>query len=155
MEYSSLDGFDRKILLLLQQDGRMSITELAEKVGLSATPCQRRVKRLEEAGLITGYRAQISRTAVGRALTAFVYLRIDIHAEATSMAVQQELREMPEIVACYIISGEADFMAEMVLPDLAAYEAILFGKLLKMPMIKDIRTSFVLRTVKQDGMIPV
>ncbi|MFD2264956.1 Lrp/AsnC family transcriptional regulator [Lacibacterium aquatile] len=155
MEKPPLDGFDRKILLLLQEDGRMSMTDLAEKVGLSATPCQRRVKRLEEAGLITGYRAQISRTAAGRALTAFVYLKVDNHGEATSNAVQQAMAAMPEVVACYITSGEADFMVELVLPDLAAYEAILFGKFLKMPMIKDVNTTFVLRTVKQDGAIPV
>jgi Lrp/AsnC family leucine-responsive transcriptional regulator len=155
MANTTLDDFDRKILVQLQQDGRIAMTELADKVGLSATPCQRRVKRLEEVGLITGYRAQISRTAVGRALTAFVYLKIDSHGEATSMAVQKELGAMPEVVACYVLSGEADFMAEMVLPDLAAYEAILFGRLLKMPVVKDIRTSFVLRTVKQDGAIPV
>lgn len=147
----TFDAFDRAILRELQADGRLSITDLAARIGLSPTPCQRRVKRLEDAGLIAGYHARLSRPAVGRGLTVFVYLKVAAHDACNAETMQQALLALPDAVACYIVSGEADFMLELALPDLAAYEVLMFETLLKLPMIKDLRSSFVLRTLRQNG----
>jgi Lrp/AsnC family leucine-responsive transcriptional regulator len=149
------DAIDARILAALQEDGRLSNVELAERVGLSPSPCLRRVKMLEEAGVIEGYRANLGRAKLGLGLTVFVGIKVDGHRDTNANALQEAIRRMPEVVACHLVSGEADFLLEVVVPDLAHYETVLVGTLLKMPMIKDIRSHFAIRQVKTNAPLPL
>lgn len=149
------DTIDRGILKNLQDDGRLTNAELAERVGLSPTPCLRRVKALEESGVIAGYRAELDRGRLGLGLTVMVGVKVDGHRDESATTIQGAFNRMPEVVSCHLISGDADFLLEVVLPDLQAYEAFLLGKLLKLPMVKDVRSNFVIRTVKAKGLLPL
>lgn len=155
MPNQPLDTFDYAILAALQADGRLSNVELAEKVGLSPSPCLRRVRQLEVAGYIRGYRAVLNRPALGLGLTVFVGISVEKHSAGNAAALQAALEAMPEVVAAHMVSGEADFLAEIVVPDLAAYERLLTAKLLTLPMVKDVRSNFALRPVKTDGALPL
>ena len=151
----ALDVLDSKILAALQEDGRLSNVELAERVGLSPSPCLRRVKRLEEEGYIAGYKAKVDRLRLGFGMTIFVGVKFDAHRDANARAFQEAVQTFPEVVACHMVSGETDFLLEVVVADLAAYDAFLSRTLLKMPMVRDIRSNFAIRTVKSDGALPV
>lgn len=155
MMQKTLDSFDVRILRYLQQDGRLTNADLAEKIGLSATPCLRRVKALEDAGLIAGYRADLNRQKVGLGLTVMVGVKVDNHGEDCARSMEQLVQEMPEVISGRIVSGEADFLLEVVVPDLQAYETFLMGTLLKLPMVKDVRSTFVLRTLKDRAPLPL
>ena len=150
-----LDDFDRSILQVLQADGRLPNSDLADRIGLSATPCLRRVKALEQAGVITGYRADLDRSRVGLGLTVMVGVKVDGHRDESATAIQDAFKGMPEVISCHLVSGEADFLLEVVVTDLQGYEQFLLGKLLKLPMVKDIRSSFVIRTVKDKSPLPL
>lgn len=145
----SFDELDLKILTALQADGRITNADLADRIGLSATPCLRRVRALEQEGAIKGYRALLDRTKVGLGLTVMVDVKVDGHRDENARAIQAAFIEMPEVVACHLLSGETDFLLEVVVPDLAHYEQFLLGKLLLLPMVKDIRSNIVIRTVKE------
>ena len=150
-----LDALDSKILSALQEDGRLSNVELADRVGLSPSPCLRRVKRLEEEGYIAGYKAKVDRRRLGLGMTIFVGVKVDGHRDHNARAFQEAVQTLPEVVACHMVSGEADFLLEVVVADLAAYDAFLSRTLLAMPMVRDIRSNFAIRTVKSDGALPV
>jgi Lrp/AsnC family leucine-responsive transcriptional regulator len=150
-----LDDLDSRILSALQEDGRLSNVELAERVGLSPSPCLRRVKRLEEEGYIAGYKAKVDRRRLGLGMTVFVGVKVDGHRDANAKAFTEAMRKLPEVVACHMVSGETDFLLEVVVADLSAYDAFLSRSLLLMPMIRDIRSNFAIRTVKADGALPV
>ncbi|WP_119304231.1 Lrp/AsnC family transcriptional regulator [Dongia deserti] len=152
---AGLDALDSKILAALQQDGRLSNVELAERVGLSPSPCLRRVKRLEEEGYIAGYKAKVDRRRLGLGMTIFIGVKVDGHRDYNARAFQEAMQALPEVVACHMVSGEADFLLEVVVADLAAYDAFLSRTLLTMPMVRDIRSNFAIRTVKSDGALPV
>jgi Lrp/AsnC family transcriptional regulator, leucine-responsive regulatory protein len=152
---ADFDAIDGRILAALQEDGRLSNVDLGDKVGLSPSPCLRRVKQLEEAGVIEGYRATLNRAKLGLGLTVFVGIKVDGHRDASANAIQDWMRRMPQIVACHLVSGEADFLLEVVVPDLKHYEDLLVGGFLKMPMIKDIRSHFAIRTVKANAPLPL
>lgn len=143
-----LDPIDRRIVGELQRDGRMSIVDLAAKVGLSATPCLRRVKRLEDGQVIKGYSALINPQAVGRGLQAFVQVTIDDHGEERVAAFQRAVMARPEVVACYIMSGAFDYLLHVMVPDLEAYSEFALKALLRMPGVKDTRSSFALSVLK-------
>jgi Lrp/AsnC family transcriptional regulator, leucine-responsive regulatory protein len=143
-----LDDIDRRILAALQRDGRLSIVDLASQVGLSATPCLRRVKRLEQAGVITGYAAIVDPAATGRSLHAFVQVNLDSHTEDTVTAFQRAIMARPEVVACYPISGEFDYLLQVMVPDLEAYGEFALKALLRMPGVKDTRSSFAMGVLK-------
>jgi Lrp/AsnC family leucine-responsive transcriptional regulator len=148
MPNSRFDDFDRRILVTLQSEGRVSNADLADRIGLSATPCLRRVKVLERDGVIRGYRADLDPTRVGLGLTVMVGVKIAVHREEQTSAIQEAFKMLPEVVACHLVSGEIDYLLEVVVPDLPAYERFLVGKLLKFQEIKDVRSNFVIRTVK-------
>lgn len=150
-----LDRIDLHILAALQEDGRISNVELAERVGLSASPCLRRVNRLEAEGVIAGYRAVLDRDAIGLGLTVFVAIKVARHSERAAAGLQEALAGLPEVVACHMVSGEADFLAEVVVADLKQYERLLTGRLLTLPMISDIRSNVVLRRIKTNGPLPL
>ena len=152
---ADLDIIDWKILRELQDDGRITNVELSKRVGISAPPCLRRVKRLEEEGYIAGYKAKVDRRRLGLGMTIFVGVKVDGHRDADANAFQEAVRKLPEVVACHMVSGETDFLLEVVVADLAAYDTFLSRTLLRMPMARDIRSNFAIRTVKSDGALPV
>jgi DNA-binding Lrp family transcriptional regulator len=146
-----LDEFDLAILDELQRNARATNVEIAERINLSPSPCLRRIRALEQAGVITSYRAGLDRQAVGLELTVFVAFKVIRHSRENAADLQQALLALPEVVACYMISGEADFLAEVVVENLAAYEALLTEKLLTLPQVTDIRSNFAIRAVKTGG----
>lgn len=146
-----LDAIDRRILNALQEDGRLTNVELADKVGLSPSPTLRRVKMLEEAGVIRGYRAVLDRARVNLGLTLFVNISVESREDIEASAFVRAVVSLKEVVACHLVSGEADFLLEVVVPDLAAYDTFLVKTLLKLPGIKTIRSNFVIRTIKPQG----
>ena len=150
-----LDQTDRRILLALQAEGRLTNVELAERVALSASPCLRRVRRLEEAGVVLGYRAVLDREAVGLGLTVFVEIKVERHSRDNAQALQDALAAIPEVVACHMLSGAADFLAEVVVADLRAYEALLTERLLVLPMVAAIRSNVSLRRIKSEAPLPL
>src|SRR5919107_5646092 len=155
MPYINLDAIDLRILSALQSDGRLTNQELADQVGLSPSPCLRRVRRLERDGFIRTYRAVLDREAVGLGLTVFVDIKVEKHSRDNAAALQEALAGMPEVVACHMVSGAADFIAEIVVPNLKAYERLLTERLLTLPMVGDIRSNFALTRVKSDGALPL
>ncbi len=155
MTDKQLDQIDIAILECLQQDGRLSNVELADKVGLSSTPCLRRVRQLEQSGLINGYRTVLDRKQAGLGITVFVNVKIDGHRADNAADAQKIFLEMEEVVSCHVISGEADFLLEIVVPDLEAYEELIFKKLLVLPVVKDVHSNFVIRTVKNQAPLPL
>ena len=150
-----LDRIDRQMLEILQAEGRISNAALAERLHLSPSPCLRRLRALEHDGVIAGYRAVLDRPKLGLGLTVFVELKVDNHSDHTANAIAEALRAAPEVISAHIVSGPADFRLEVVVADLAAYEQLLFNTLLKLPNVSDVRSDFVLRTVKPPGPLPL
>jgi len=150
-----LDRTDRRILAALQGDGRLTNVDLAQQVALSPSPCLRRVKRLEAMGVVQGYRAVLNREAIGLGLTVFVEIKVERHSRENAQVLQDALAAMPEVVSCHMVSGTADFLAEVVVADLRAYEALLTERLLVLPMVADIRSNVSLRRVKSDAPLPL
>jgi len=155
MPEAGFDKTDRAILTILQREGRMPNVELAERVALSPSSCLRRTKALEAAGLIAGYRAELDRQRLGLGLTVFISLRVQQHSRATSRTIEDALTAIPAVVACYVVSGEADFLVEAVVPDLGAYESLLLDKVLAIDAVSDARSTFAIRTVLGRGALPV
>jgi Lrp/AsnC family transcriptional regulator, leucine-responsive regulatory protein len=150
-----MDATDREILRLLQEDGRLTNAALAERVHLSPSPCLRRLKRLEDDGVIERYRAILDRRRVGLGLTVFVEIKVEGHSDVTATRLQEKFGAMDEVVACHIVSGPADFLLEVVVPDLEHYERLLLGRLLKVRGVADVRSNFAIRTVKANGALPL
>lgn len=145
-----LDDIDRRIVAALQAEGRLPMVDLAEKVGLSATPCQRRVKRMEEDGVIARYAALVSPQAMGLGLQALVQITLDDHSEKTVAAFEAAIRARPEVVACYAVTGDMDFQVHVLAPDLASFSEFAMKALLRMPGVKGTRSSFIMQAVKSD-----
>jgi Lrp/AsnC family leucine-responsive transcriptional regulator len=155
MPSPQLDKTDRAILTILQRDGRIANVDLAEAVALSPSSCLRRTKSLESAGLIAGYRAELDRGRAGLGLTVFIALKVNQHSQETSRLIEAALTAIPAVVACYVVSGEADFLVEAVVPDLGAYEGLLLGQILAIEPVTDARSTFAIRTVLSRGPLPV
>ena len=145
---ANLDDIDRRIVAALQADGRLPIVDLADKVGLSPTPCQRRVKRLEEEGVITRYAALVSQ--LGLSLQALVQVTLDDHSEKTVEAFESAIRARAEVVACYAVTGDMDFLLHVLVPDLASFSDFALKALLRMPGVRGTRSSFIMQAVKSD-----
>lgn len=150
-----LDAIDLRILSELQKDGRLPNLVLAERVGLSPSPCSRRVKLLEAAGVIEGYRVVLRRPAVGLALTVFAGIRVERHSHDNAEAFVEAVLAIPEVVACHLVSGDADFLLEVVVPDMETYEANLLRRLLSLPSVRDIRSNFAMRSHRTEGVLPL
>jgi Lrp/AsnC family leucine-responsive transcriptional regulator len=155
MAGKEMDRIDRRILEVLQEDGRLTNVELAERVALSPSPCLRRVKRLEDEGIIAGYRAVLDRRRLGLGLTVLVEIKVGQHSRDNAAEHHRALAAIPEVVACHMVSGAADFIAEVVVPDLEAYERVLTEKLLTLPHVSDIRSNFAIRTIKAAAPLPL
>ena len=150
-----LDSIDRRILGIIQEDCTLSVQQLAERVGLSANPCWRRVKRLERDGYIGAYRAVLERTRLGLGLTVFIGVKIEGHADQRAESFQDAIVAMPEIVACHMVSGEADYLLEVVVPDLEHYQRYLVGKLLGLSIIREVRSAIAIQTLKAGAPLPL
>jgi Lrp/AsnC family leucine-responsive transcriptional regulator len=150
-----LDAADRRILRVLQRDGRIAVTALAEEVGLSATPCLRRIRRLEAAGVIARYAALVEPKRVGLPIQAFVQVGLSSHAEEVVAAFHKALSAREEVLAAWAMSGEMDYMLHVVAADFDAYAEFALQALLRMPGVKETRSSFVLTALKPPGAVPV
>ena len=150
-----MDDTDRAILRHLQADGRLPNAALAERVSLSPSPCLRRLRRLEQDGTIRGYRATLDRRKVGLGLTVFVEIKISGQSRRRAEELERAIAEVDEVIASYIVAGDADFMLEVVVPDLAAYEHLLLHTLLELPGVSSVRSNFAIRTVKEPGPLPL
>lgn len=139
----------------LQEDGRIPNVELADAVSMSPSACLRRVKALESDGVIAGYRAEVDRVRAGLGLTVFIELEVDRHSRETSARIEQALTAIPAVVACYIISGTADILVEVVVPDLASYEQLLLDQIQAIPSVTSVRSTFAIRTVLSRGPLPL
>ncbi|PAU93560.1 hypothetical protein CK503_10410 [Aliifodinibius salipaludis] len=153
-EYN-LDDTDRKILTILQQDGRIPNNKLAEKVGLTTTPTLERVKRLERDGIIKGYSARVDEEAIGKNLVVFCSLRLAVHQMHTLDEVCERIDGMPEIQACYHITGDSDFLLKIVVKDMSDYENFMHDKLTRLPGIERIYSNIVLSTKKENHHLPI
>ncbi|HEY1671779.1 MAG TPA: Lrp/AsnC family transcriptional regulator [Streptosporangiaceae bacterium] len=149
------DRVDRAIVSRLQVDGRLPNVDLAEAISLSPSACLRRVKALESSGIIAGYRAEVDRVRAGLGLTVFIELKVESHSQETSAQLEAALTAIPAVVACYLISGTADFFVEVVVPDLAAYEQLLLGQILAIPRVVSAQSNFAIRTVLNRGPLPL
>jgi len=149
-----LDAIDRRILERLQQDGRLSNADLAEKVGLSSSPCWRRVKALEEAGVIKGYAALLDAKTVGLSVNVFMSVSLSTQNEKSLQAFERAAAARPEVMECYLMTGDSDYLLRIVVPDLGAYERFVMD-FTKIPGIAQIRSSFALRPVKQGTALPM
>jgi Lrp/AsnC family leucine-responsive transcriptional regulator len=154
-EVSNLDAFDRKILAVLIDDARTSNVEIAKTVGLSEAPCSRRIRRLEAEGVIRGYHADLAPEAVGLGFIAFVTLVLDYVTAATADEFAEAMRAIPEVVSCYIVSGGYDALLHVAAKDSQTYSEIVFDKLRRIPGVKDVRSSFVMRTLKEGRGLPL
>ena len=150
-----LDSVDRRMLEILQREGRISNAALAERLHLSPSPCLRRLRALERGGVISGYRAMLDRHELGLGMTVFVELNVEGHSDRVAEAISDAVLAAPEVISAHIVSGSADFLLEVAVPDLAAYERLLFDTLLKLPNVADVRSNFALRTVKPAGPLPL
>ena len=155
MPRPTLDAIDTRIIAALQADGRLSNHQLAERIGLSPSPCLRRVKRLEREGYIEAYRAVLQRDRVGLGFTAFVTVKIEGHADLAADALQDAIVAMPEVVACHMVSGDSDYLLEVVVPDRESYQAFLVDKLLDLPIIKEVRSNIAIQPLKTAAPLPL
>lgn len=155
MPYIQLDAIDLNVLKALQEDGRLSNADLADRVGLSQSPCLRRVRRLEQDGFIRSYRAVLDRQAVGLSLTVFAEFRLGNAAKEAVAEFERSLTDMAEVVTCHMLSGQSDCLAEIVVPSVAAYEALLTEQLRSLPHVQDIRSNIALKRVKSETPMPL
>jgi len=152
---ADLDAIDWKILKELQGDGRMTNVELARRVGISAPPCLRRVRALEEAGIIEGYRALIDEKALDFDVTAFAMVGLASQSEAGLVSFQAKVMAWQIVRECYMLSGDIDFILKCVAPDLRAFQAFIIEELTRAPEVDSVRTSLVIRRLKNEPGVPV
>lgn len=152
---TGLDEVDRSILRYLQEDGRLSNARLAERLSLSETPCWRRMKRLEAEGYIEGYQANLNRRKLGYGVLAFVQLSVSIHTDEATARFEEVVRSCPEVIACHNITGQADFLLQVVAEDLDSYGAFIDRVFRKLPEIRAIHSSVSLREIKASNRLPL
>ena len=146
--YSKMDDIDLRIVAELQNDARLTNVDLADRVGLSPSPCLRRVKLLEERGVIAGYSARLNREAIGLSLTVFVEITVAQHSRKNAETVEQNLAGIPGLVSCHMVSGDADFLVELAVADLKMYERVLTENILTIEAVEQVRSNFSLRPIR-------
>ena len=151
---STLDAIDWKILKEMQDDGRITNVELARRVGISAPPCLRRVRALEEAGFIRGYRALLDEKLLGYEVTVFAMVHLSSQAEADLKAFEDFVRKEPLVRECWMLSGEIDFILKCVAPDLKTFQAFV-AELTAAPHVRNVKTSLTLRNSKDEAIVPL
>lgn len=151
-----LDRYDRLILSVLQEDGRISNQDLADRIGLSPSPCLRRVRALEESGLIAGYRALLDAKQLGLSLMALIGISMDQHTPERFANFEKKIAAVPEVLECLLITGQqADYQLKVVVRDMDAYQDLLLNKITRIAGVTGVHTSFVLRRVVDRTMLPV
>jgi len=145
-----LDRTDVRILRELQRDGRLPIITLAEKVALSPTACLRRVKKLEESGAIAGYSARLDPEKLGLQIQAFIQVRIERQSKDVAESFEEAVRRLPEVRACYVMTGDVDFLLHVFVADLKAFSDFTMHTLIGLPGVRDLRSSLVLESIKDD-----
>ncbi|RLK11289.1 Lrp/AsnC family transcriptional regulator [Ruegeria conchae] len=154
MVATRLDEIDRKILAELQADGRMTNVELAKRVGISAPPCLRRVRTLEDSGYIHGYHADVNARELGFEVQVFAMVGLESQAESELSAFEDRCREWPLVRECHMLNGEVDFILKCVAPDLSSFQQFLTGELLTTPNVASVKTSLVIRGAKDEPGVP-
>ena len=155
MPKDDLDAIDCRIVATLQADGRLSNIELAARVGLSPSPCLRRVKRLERDGYIDAYRAVLQRERIGLGFSVFIGVKIEGHANDQALAFEKAVLAMPEVVGFHLVSGEVDYFLEVVVPDLEQYRQFLITKLLELSIVREVRSNIAIQTLKAGAPLPL
>lgn len=155
MPKSRLDGIDRKIIAALQADGRMTAQQLADQVGLSASPCARRVRMMEESGVITGYAAMIDQDLVDLPISVFASIKLERQREHELERFNTAIARWPEVVDCYLMTGQRDYLLRVVVRDLHAYDRFLKEKLTRLDGVASIESSFALAQIKRSNRLPV
>ncbi len=151
-----LDRHDRHILEVLQEEGRLSNQELADRIGLSPSPCLRRVKALESGGVLTGYRALVDSRTLGLTLTALIYISMDRHTPDRFANFDASVSELPEVLECLLITGQdADYQLKVIVRDMDAYQELLLNKITRIEGVTGVHSSFVLRKVVDKTALPV
>jgi Lrp/AsnC family leucine-responsive transcriptional regulator len=151
-----LDRFDRRILEVLQRDGRISNQELAERIGLSPSPCLRRVRALEASGIISGYRALLDGSKLDLNLIALIHIAMDRHTPERFENFEQKVTSLPEVLECLLITGQdADYQLKVVVRDMEAYQALLLNKITRIEGVTGVHSSFVMRKVVDKTALPV
>jgi Lrp/AsnC family leucine-responsive transcriptional regulator len=151
-----LDRYDRRILEVLQQEGRISNQELAERIGLSPSPCLRRVRALEDSGLITGYRAILDARRLGLSLLALIHISMDRHTPERFTHFEERVRALPEVLECLLITGQdADYQLKVIVRDMDAYQALLLDKITRIDGVSGVHSSFVMRRVVDKTALPL
>lgn len=149
-----MDAIDRRIIRALQKDGRMKIADLAEAVGLSATPCARRLDRLQSEGIITGYSAQVDARKLGLPVTVFVSVELEQQARGGVEAFERAIRGFDEVMECHLMTGSRDILLRVVVADLTAFDRFLEYRLMNVPGIRNMRSNFALRTMVRRDVLP-
>ena len=155
MVMRELDRIDLKILDVLQRDGRISITDLADKVSLSATPCSERVKRMEREGVITGYYARVNPAALGKNLLVFLEIKLSAKSGDVFDKVKEELIYVPEVMECHLVSGDFDYLVKARLPEMNKYRQLLGEILKRLPASAESRSYVVMEEIKETLYLPV
>jgi Lrp/AsnC family leucine-responsive transcriptional regulator len=151
-----IDRYDRQILRQLQDDGRLSNQELADRIGLSPSPCLRRVRALEEAGIIAGYRALVDAKALGLSLMALIHISMDQHTPERFEGLEGAVKDIPEVMECLLITGQAaDYQLKVVVRDMDAFQELLLNRITRIPGVTGVHSSFVLRRVVDKTALPI
>ena len=150
-----LDEIDQRILAHLQANARLSNVELAARAGLSASPCLRRVRALEDAGVIKGYAALVDQQAVGLPVSVFIMVSLEKQIEQALETFETRIRALPEVMECYLMTGDSDYLLRVVAADVFAYERFLLTQLTKFPGVSSIKSSFALKQVVYRTALPV
>jgi Lrp/AsnC family leucine-responsive transcriptional regulator len=152
---TKLTSADRRILQALQHDGRMTNVALADAVGMAASPCLRRVKALEEAGVIRSYVARLDRKALGHMVEAYVFIKLEQSEPGWRTRLVERLKAEPQVVSCAALAGDVDLLLKVVASDLESFGEFTMNRLLTLPGVADVRSSFVLGEIKEDAGLPV
>jgi len=151
-----IDRFDRQILQVIQQDGRISNQDLADRIGLSPSPCLRRVRALEEAGIVTGYRALVNAKALGFTLMVLIYISMDKHTPERFEHFEKEISQISEVLECLLITGQdADYQIKVIVRDMDAFQELLLNRINRIQGVTGVHSSFVLRRVVDKTALPV
>ncbi|OED48743.1 Lrp/AsnC family transcriptional regulator [Leisingera sp. S232] len=149
-----MDSIDRKIVAALQRNGRLKISELSEMVGLSPTPCARRLAHLEESGVISGYSARVDQARMGLPVTIFVTVELERQSTDALQAFEADVRKFDQVMECYLMTGTRDILLRVVAEDLPDFDRFLEGQLMRVPGIRNTRSSFTLRTMIRRDALP-
>ncbi|WP_315918353.1 Lrp/AsnC family transcriptional regulator [Mesorhizobium sp. SP-1A] len=149
------DAFETRMLDILQRDGRKPITELAEEIGLSATPCARRFEALREAGVIKGFSAQLSRRALGLMVEVFIQVRLTSHSDESPENFIAAVRRMDEVSACWTMTGDHDFLMHVMVPSVDDLNDFVMHRLMRLKGVRDVHTQLVLQNIKGPGHVPL